>query len=120
MSTYIEFPNGDKVHIYDRFVGGDILWKVIETGHVYLRERTAIKRSILSYRKKVNGTTTPKRKRGKVLHCRGHSFEIVQPTILSVYENGILYHMVVETGKKYRKIDKAMKKAIEYVQRNSK
>lgn len=119
MSTYIEFPNGDKVHIYDRFVNGDILWKVIETGHVYQRERTAIKRSILLYRKKVYGSTSPRRKREKILHCRGQSFTIVPPTVISVYENGILYHMVVETGKKYKRLKKALKQAMKYVQRNS-
>ena len=120
MSTYIEFPNGDKIHIYDRFVRGDILWLVVETGHVYLRERTAIKRSILSYRKKVYGSTNPIIKPERVLHCRGQVFEVVQPTIKSFYEDGVQYHMVTQTGKKYKKLSKAMKKAIEYVQQHSK
>lgn len=120
MSTYIEFPNGDKVHIYDRFVHGKTVHIVIETGHIYQRESTAIKRSILSYRKRMYGSTLPRRRRERIIHYRGQTIEASQPTIKSFYEDGILYHMVLQTGKKYKKLKKAMKKAFEYVQYFSK
>lgn len=121
MSTYIEFQNGDTAHIYDKCIGSSTLYIHIETGHVYEREKTAIKRAITLHKKQLYESGDIIHKRRRIIHSRkNYVYPITIPTIVSKREGDKMTYCVVETGKKYKTIKKAIKKAIEYVLQSSK
>lgn len=118
MSTYIRFKDGTCVHINDVFTGTETLHKCLETGQVYERERTAVKRAIMLNRKKMYNSTRQRRRRRRIVHQRKSlCMDIVRPTIVTYQEDGLTRHLVVETGKKFKKISKAISNAMRYVKR---
>lgn len=121
MSTYISFKDGTAVHVLDVCICGKISHKLVETGVVYERESSAIKRAILRHRKKMCRTTHVHHRRKKILHCRRIeiSFPVIRPTIYSLDEAGKLVHYVVETGKSFKKIKNAIKNCMNYVKLHS-
>lgn len=123
MSTYIHFRDGEAVHIVDVYTGTKTVHVFIETGKVYERECTAVKRAILLHRKKMYNSTRKRRKRKRIVHTRmmpKNNCTIIKPSIVSYYEDGILVHLVVETGKKFKDIKRAINNAIRYVKFHTK
>jgi len=120
MSTYITFKNGEPVLISDVLIGGDIHFKNQLTGKIYKRQNVAVKRAIISERRKraINGRTP--RKRRRIIRERRPRPMLVIPTINGFYdENGDKKYLIVETGKIYKRYKKALKHAIqEYKKRN--
>lgn len=117
MSTYIVFKDGSVVHINDVFTGTETLYKCLETGHLYERERTAVKRAIMQYRKKLHNSTRQRRRRRRIVHKRRINAGIVRPSIVTYIEEGTQYHLVIDTGKRFKKISKAISNALRYAKR---
>lgn len=117
MSTFIKFNNGETVLILDVCVGSKTMHKNLTNGVIYERERTAVKRAIIQHRKKIYNSTRKRRKRRRIIHTRRllAEFNDRMPTITTVLLDGKIRHIVVETGKKFKKLDKALLNALRYV-----
>lgn len=123
MSTFIKFRDGTTVHILDIYVEGETMHKFVENeNNIYERERTAIKRAIRLNRKKLHNSTRVRRRRRKIKHHRRYTmdFTMNKPTIVTYYEDGKRRHLVVETGKIFKRLPNAVKNVIRYVTEHSK
>ena len=117
MSTYIRFRDGEQAHILDRCVGTITCHIYIETKQVYEREKTAIKRALILHRKKLYNSTRARRRRVKITHIRREIPHYIPPipTIVTHFEGKKRWHLVIETGKRFKRIENAILNAIEYV-----
>lgn len=115
MSTYIHFPDGETVHIYDVCVTGKTCYKFVENKQTYERERTAVKRALFLHRKKLYKSGKIHRRRRRIVHTRKFMpVIIITPTIVSFWENKTQKHRVIETGKTFKKIENAINNALRY------
>jgi hypothetical protein len=115
MSTYIRFKDGTEAHIIDVHTGSDVLHQYKEVGHIYERERTAVRRAIMLNRKKLYGVSRLRRKRKRIVHKRKIQTRKM-PTIVTFFEDGKKRHRVIETGKVFKRIKNAIRNAIKYIQ----
>jgi hypothetical protein len=122
MSTYIKFTDGTEVHISDVYTCGKMMHKYIEIGHTYDKEKIAVKRAINLNRKKRYNSIKIRRHRKKITHCRRDvcTCRTIMPTIVGYYEDSKKRYIVVETGKKFKRINNAIKNALNYVKQHSK
>jgi hypothetical protein len=98
----------------------------VETGRVYARESTAIKRALMQYRKKYgkSGKLLRRRRKYKIIRKRRILFMScpIMPTVNTIFENGEKKYVVWETGKVFKEKDytKAIFEALQYYKRNNK
>jgi hypothetical protein len=125
MSTWIKFKKGGiEAHIVDVCVQGDTVHKFLENGKVYESEHVAVKRAIIYYRKRLRAQINLKRRRNQPVKRKRKAcaFDItapiVIPRILTYFERGETYHLVIETGKKFKRYPMALRNALRYAREN--
>lgn len=122
MSTFITFPDGTNVHIVDVCINGKKMHKFVEIEQTYEREKIAIKRAINMYRRRKHNSIKVRRHRKRIKHCRSKICTCVNsfPTIVGFRENEKKRYFVVETGKKFKRLNNAVKNVMEYVKQHTK
>lgn len=124
MSTVITFKQLNiKAHIVPVRRDGETQYLFRETGRTYKRERTAVKRAIIFYKRRVGIPERTVRKRRRVVRKRHYPKEIqpiVVPTLNTIVtEEGVKKYKVIETGKTFKRYQSAVNNALRYAKKRN-